>query len=206
MAKSSENSAEGHPPRTPVRRDNGRHQWEKDRARQPEEKRLATGSTEHDTGLDVDDLVFHASYREIEAPKEIGDAMGVAEGTPLVERTYRTRYSAEDAPFTLVTSYLIRSLVEPNPALLDERNEPWPGGTMSQLHTVGIEIDRMEEHVTARPPTPEEGPELGLPPGAAVLAIRKLAYDIEDRVVEMSDVIMPGDRTELIFTTRLERW
>jgi GntR family transcriptional regulator len=45
-------------PRTPVRRTNLRHQWEKDRARGPEEQRAQTGATEHDNGLVVDDLVL----------------------------------------------------------------------------------------------------------------------------------------------------
>lgn len=193
-------------PRTPVRRSNARHQWEKDRARAPERRRLATGATEHDTGLDVGDLVFHAAYRETAASGELAAALGVDEGTALVERTYRTRYSAERNPFSLVTSYLIRDRVKANPALLDETNEPWPGGTWNQLLTVGIEIDRVEERVTARPPTAEEADELGLPPGTSVLVLRKCMYDRDNRVVEMSDVTLPGDRTEMLFTTHLERW
>ncbi|WP_369211609.1 GntR family transcriptional regulator [Streptomyces flavofungini] len=193
-------------PRLTVRRANRRYQWEKDRARAPEEQRLETGATEHDTGLEVKDLVFHAAYREIEAPGEIASALGVEKGTPLVERTYRTRYSAERNPFSLVTSYLIRDLVKGNPDLLDETKEPWPGGTWNQLHTVGIEIDRIEERVTARPPTVEEAAELGLPPGTSVLVLRKSAHGTDGRVVEMSDITMPGDRTEMLFTTHLERW
>lgn len=192
--------------RTTVQRTNARHQWEKDRAREPESERLKTGSTEHDTGLTVDDLVFHASYEDGEANADIAKAFGVPEGTALVVRTYRTRYAIENAPFTLVTSYLVRELVEANPALLDAANEPWPGGTQSQLCTVGVELDRIEERVTARPPTPEEAEELELPPGTSVLVLRKTSYDIGDRVVELSDVTFPGDRTELHFTTPLERW
>jgi GntR family transcriptional regulator len=192
--------------RTTVRRASERHQWEKNRARRPETERLRTGSTEHDTGLDVNDLVFHASYRESGADKDLAEALGVPEGTVLVVRTYRTRHAAESAPLTLVTSHLIRSMVEANPDLLDETKEPWPGGTQSQLHTVGIELDRMEERVTARPPTPEEAAELELPPGTAVLMLRKVSYDIHDRVVDLTDVTFPGDRTELRFTTPLERW
>ncbi|MFF2651702.1 GntR family transcriptional regulator [Streptomyces sp. NPDC058045] len=193
-------------PRVLVQRSNARHQWEKDRARKPQEKREKTGATEHDTGLTINDLVFHAAYREIEAPKNIAEALGVDEGTPLVERTYRTRYSAERNPFNLVTSYLVRAHVAGNSDLLDDTNEPWPGGTWNQLLTVGIEIDRVEERVTARPPTAEEAEELGLPPGTAVLVLRKTSYDTEGRVVEMSDVTLPGDRTEMLFTTHLERW
>ncbi|MEU9333095.1 GntR family transcriptional regulator [Streptomyces sp. NPDC048290] len=193
-------------PRTAAVRDNARHQWEKDRASEPLEQRAETGSTEHDTGLELNDLVFYAKYEEIEAPKELADALGVPEGAPLVRRTYRTRYAAETAPFNLVTSYLVREHVAANPDLLDAANEPWPGGTQNQLSTVGIELDRIEERFTARPPTPEEAEELELPPGTAVILLRKISYDTDNRIVDISDVTLPGDRTELVFTTPLERW
>ncbi|MFJ8535718.1 UTRA domain-containing protein [Streptomyces sp. NPDC093591] len=193
-------------PRTPMLRDNHRHQWEKDRARRPLATRAATGATERDTGLQMRDLVFHARYREVAASPELADAFGVPEGTPLLERAYRTRCSAESAPFSLVTSYLVRAMIAANPALLDAAHEPWPGGTQNQLHTVGIEVGRVEERVTARPPTPRQAWELGLPPGAPVILLRKTSYDITDRVVEISEVTLPGDRAELVFTTPLERW
>ena len=193
-------------PRTLVRRTNSRHQWEKDRAREPLAERAQTGATEHDTGLEIDDLVFYASYRETEADKELADAFGIPEGTPLLERNYRTRYRAESAPFNLVTSYLVRDMIAGNPDLLDETKEPWPGGTQNQLYTVGIEIGRIDERVTARPPTADEAEELELPPGTSVIVIRKTSYDINDRVVDVSNITLPGDRTELLFTTPLERW
>jgi GntR family transcriptional regulator len=193
-------------PRTRALRDNSRHQWEKDRARQPRVKRAQTGATERETGLQIDDLVFHAKYREVKADQQLAEAFGITEGTALLERSYRTRYAAETAPFSLVTSYLVREFVAANPELLDDSNEPWPGGTQNQLYTVGIEVDRVEERVTARPPAPEEAMELELPPGTSVLVLRKTSYDTHDRVVDISDVILPGDRTEMLFTTSLERW
>jgi GntR family transcriptional regulator len=193
-------------PRTPVLRTNRRHQWEKDRVREPEELRARTGATEHDTGLQVDDLDFYAAYSDAKADPELAEIFGVPVGTPLLERVYRTRYRAEPFPFSLVRSYLVHALVAANPELLDVSNEPWPGGTQSQLHTVGIELDRIDERVTARPPTAEEAEELGLPPGTSVIVLRKTSYDTEGRVAELSDVTLPGDRTELLFTTYLERW
>ncbi|WP_411121430.1 GntR family transcriptional regulator [Streptomyces sp. x-19] len=192
--------------RTLARRTNLRHQWEKDRARAPLERRAQTGATEHDTGLHVEDLVFRARYREVAAPAGVAEVLGVPEGTALLERRYRTRCAVEHAPFSLVTSYLVHDMIAGNPALLDEREEPWPGGSQSQLFSVGIEVDRVEEHVTARPPTPEEADELELPPGTSVLVLRKVSYATDQRVVDVSDVILPGDRTELVFTTPLERW
>jgi GntR family transcriptional regulator len=193
-------------PRTRVLRTNMRHQWEKHRAREPEQERLQTGATEHDTGLQVNDLVFHASYGEAKADKSLAEAFGVPEGAALVERIYRTRYAVETAPFALVSSYLVRDMVAVNPDLLDETKEPWPGGTQNQLLTLGIELDRIEERITARPPTPEEAEELELPPGTSVIVLRKTSYDTDNRAVEISDVTLPGDRTEMLFTTPLERW
>ncbi|MEU1334158.1 GntR family transcriptional regulator [Streptomyces sp. NPDC005865] len=193
-------------PRTKVVRDNSRHQWEKNRVHQPVRNRARTGATERDTGLELQDLVFHAAYREIPADADLAAAFGLPEGTPLIARSYRTRHTVESAPFNLATSYLVRDLVAGNADLLDETREPWPGGTQNQLSTVGIELDRVEERLTARPPTPEEAAELELPPGTSVLLLRKTSYDTAGRVVEISDVTLPGDRTEAVFVTPLERW
>lgn len=193
-------------PRPPAVRDSRRHQWEKDRVRLARAERTGLGATEHDTGLNCSDLVFHAEYDEIEADADLAEAFGVPVGTALLRRAYRTRPAAESAPFGLVTSFLPRDLIAANPDLLDPANEPWPGGTQHQLHTVGVEVARVEERVTARPPTPEEARELELPAQAPVLALRKTSYDIQGRVVEVSRVTLPGDRTELLFTTELERW
>ncbi|NUK14739.1 GntR family transcriptional regulator [Streptomyces lunaelactis] len=193
-------------PRQLVQRDNGRHQWEKDRARRTERERLETGATEHDTGLTVSDLVFRADYRETEASEDLAEQFGVPVGTRLLERIYRTLHRDEDAPFNLAHSYLVYDMIASNPDLLDPSKEPWPGGTQNQLHTLGIELDRIVERVTARPPTFEETDELGLQGGVAVVVLRKTSIDTDGRVVEVSDVTMPGDRTELIFTTPLTRW
>jgi len=193
-------------PRTPVQRTNVRHQWEKDRAREPEQQRRKTGATEHDTGLEVDDLVFQASYDLVEAGEELAEIFDVPVGTVMVERTYRTRYDAEDYPFSLVDSYLVRDVVAANPDLLDASNEPWPGGTQSQLHSIGIELGRIEERVLARPPSAEEAEELGLPPGTSLIILGKTSYDTTGRVVEHSFVRLPGDRTVMTFVTPLERW
>jgi GntR family transcriptional regulator len=103
-------------------------------------------------------------------------------------------------------SYLVRDVVAKNPELLDVANEPWPGGTQNQLHTLGIELDRIEERVSARPPTADEAAELGLPAGTALIVLGKTSYDTTGRVVEHSFVRLPGDRTEMTFVTPLERW
>jgi GntR family transcriptional regulator len=193
-------------PRRLVRRNNARHQWEKDRVKLDENERRTTGTTERDTGLDMPDLEFSAIYREMPAPEHIARLFSIADGTPVIERAYSTRYKEEDTPFNLAHSYLIKEAVESNPDLLDDSNEPWPGGTQSQLHTIGIELDRIVERITARPPTVEEAEALGLTPGVAVMVLYKVCVDTDGEVVEVSEVILPGDRTEVEFTTMLDRW
>jgi GntR family transcriptional regulator len=193
-------------PRQRVERNNDRHQWEKDRARQPQAERLKTGSTEHDTGLEVTDLAFRAEYRDAKADEDLAAVFEVPVGTWLLERIYRTNSRGEDVPFALVHSYLVHDVVAVNPDLLDATNEPWPGGTQNQLHTIGIELDRIEERITARPPTVEEAKKLGLKKGVSVILLRKICTDINERVVEVLDVVLSGDRTELVFTTPLKRW
>ena len=131
---------------------------------------------------------------------------GVEVGTPLLQRTYRTRAKSELAPLNLVTSYLVVDMITGNPDLLSAANEPWPGGTQSQLHTVGIEIDRITDELTARPPYADESQELDLEPGIAVLVLWKTSVDTTGRVVEVSEVILPGDRTQIEYTTQLKRW
>ena len=42
----------------------------------------------------------------------------------------------------------------PNTPVADPANEPWPGGNLAQLATLGIFIIRVEESVQARMPTP----------------------------------------------------
>jgi GntR family transcriptional regulator len=190
-----------------VWRSNERHQWEKDRARRPLPVRERTGVTECDTGLDVTDLVFSACYREREAGEDLAGAFGVPPGTALLERVYQTRYALEEYPFDVSHSYLVREHVAANPSLLDEANEPWPGGTTHQLRTVGIEVARVVERITAaRPPSVAEARALGMGPDAAVIVMRKTCQDTTGRVVEVSDVLLPGDRTELTFVTPLEPW
>ncbi|WP_217998019.1 GntR family transcriptional regulator [Nocardia paucivorans] len=193
-------------PRQKVRRDSARYQWEKDRVHLPEAERRATGATERDTGATFNDLRFSARYEVIEADERIGRVLGVPSGSRVLRREYRTMLDHEGVPLNLSTSYLTYDLVASNPELLEDANEPWPGGTQHQLYTIGIEVDRIEETIGTRPPTAAESEELDLSPGVSVFVVEKRTIDTSGRVVEFSDVILPGDRTELIFTTPLRRW
>jgi len=190
-------------PQQRVRRTPERYQWEKDRVLLTETQRRRTGATERDTGLTMSDLEFHAHYETVQATEDLAREFQVPVGAKLLQRSYRTKSKDEPAPLSLVTSYLVYDVAAENPALLDPHNEPWPGGTQHQLHTIGIELDRITDRITARPPTPEEVEALALKPGTSVMVLRKTSYDTRGHVAEVSDVVLPGDRTEFVYTTKL---
>ncbi|MFI5535306.1 GntR family transcriptional regulator [Nocardia sp. NPDC051900] len=193
-------------PRLKVIRRNERHQTEKALVHAADEERRRNGSAETDTGHLTEEFSFSAEYRTGTASEAVAEIFGVSPDTEFLQRSYRSRFVDEDVPISIVTSYIKLDAVESNPALLDSSNEPWPGGTMHQLSTVGIEVDRVVEDITTRLPSPSETEALGLLPGTAVFIIRKTLIDINGRVVELSDVVLPGDRHRLIYTTQLERW
>jgi GntR family transcriptional regulator len=194
------------PPRRQVRRKGGRHQWEKDRVHLVDEERGKTGAVEHDTGLEFPDIEFHASYNAKPAGGHLAALFGVDTDTKMLHRYYMSRSLVEDAPVSIINSWLVWDMVARNPDLLNDAKEPWAGGTQHQLFTVGIELDQIVEEITARPPRPEEAEMLNIGQGISVLLLRKTSIDIRGRVVEYSEVVMPGDRTVIVYTTQLQRW
>ncbi|WP_242902922.1 GntR family transcriptional regulator [Actinomadura terrae] len=194
-------------PRQRLRRHHSeRYQWEKDRARQTAEVRARTGATEFDTDLQSTDLKFHAEYSETAACSELAMRFDVPVGTRMLQRDYSTSCREDDAALSVVHSYLVYDVVATNPELLDVAREPYPGGTQSQLFTIGIEVDRIVDELSARPALPEEAGVLGIEVGASVLVLNKTSIDVTDRVVEYSEVILPGEWTEVVYTTELKRW
>ncbi len=104
----------------------------------------------------MDDLDFHAEYRTTDATADLAGAFGVEPGTKLLHRIYRTLIHAERSAVSLISSYIVYEVAAENPELRDAGNEPWPGGTFHQLRTIGIEIDRVVDEVSARPPQGDE--------------------------------------------------
>lgn len=188
-----------------VRQQPSRYRTEKQRALLNTEGRATSGATEMDTGATTEELAFHAEYAETTADDEHAAIFGLRPGTPLLARTYRTR----DRNGRLVArsfSLIPRELIAGNPALLDSAQEPWPGGTQHQLRTVGVELGHIVDHITTRPPHPEEALDLEIPEGVAVFAVRKISYSTAGRAVELATFVLPGDSTELVYEVELPEW
>lgn len=182
------------------------YQWEKNRVHLPDEQRALEGTTEHQTGRPLSDLVIPAEYETIKAGDELAEIFGVETGTAMLERRYATRTEDEAAPLSLSWSWIVKETAAQNPALLEAEREPWPGGTQHQLFTIGIELDRIEDRIIARAPTADEALRLELDPGTPVIVIRKTSFSTHGDVVELADIVLPSDRAELRYMTSLERW
>ncbi|MFK4123536.1 GntR family transcriptional regulator [Streptomyces longwoodensis] len=189
-----------------VTRSNDRYHEEKARVLLPEADRAGYGAAEADTGQSVREL--HEDlyrYEVVSGPSDVRKILGVTDEGRVLQRTYTRRHAA-GAGVSMSISYLPYDLVSQNPDLLEARREPWPGGTMHQLYTVGIELGRIDDHITASTPTPEEQAQFDIPTGVPMLRIRKISYDITGRAVEVADIPVSAERTELIYRTPLERW
>jgi GntR family transcriptional regulator len=154
---------------------------------------LGTSFT-HDQGIAWADYQLDKEFREVPASSALAELLEVEPGTMLLERRFLFR--SMGVPQQTSTSYYPLTLVAGTP-VADPGNEPWPGGNIAQLHTLGIEVTSVRERVRARMPMPDEVETLNIPGGVPVLTITRRMYAGE-RVVEAAvDIVLPADRTEL---------
>lgn len=157
-------------------------------------------------GTTIEALDFRATYIVIKAYPSLASALQIKSGDDVLQRVYEMRDPQTGNRRAWSVSYLPHAIVAANPALLDEHNEPWPGGTQHQLYTVGIELARISDHVAATMPSTAEAKLWDLDDGVPMLRVRRISIDTTDRVVEVSDADFPADRTELSFVTPLTLW
>jgi GntR family transcriptional regulator len=195
--------------RTPHRRavrSSDRHQAEKDLVLKPQAERALTGTSEIETGVSIEELRFRSEYGVIKATEALAAIVGVNVGAELLRREHETTEPRTGHRVAWSVSYIPVELIKANPAIMDDKNEPWPGGTQHQLYTVGIEIMTMIDEVTAKMPTTVDRQVWGLENGVPMLLVRRVSIDKLDRIVEVSDAEFPADRTQLVFRTPLKSW
>lgn len=152
-----------------------------------------------DHGIDWADYRLDKVFREIPAAGPRADLLDVAEGTPLLERHFT--FYARGEPQQISVSVYPLVQVEGTP-VADPDNEPWPGGNIAQLASIGITVTRVEESVTARMPMPDEAETLTMDAGTPVLAITRRMF-AGDRPVEVADIVIPADRVALDYVIDL---
>ncbi|WP_433299003.1 GntR family transcriptional regulator [Actinoplanes sp. CA-030573] len=189
-----------------VCRSSERHQDEKDLVLKPESVRRSVGLAETDMGSKLEELSFAAEYETVNPSPKLAQDLGIARDSQVLQRVYEMRDKKTGRRLSWSVSYIPADIIESNPALFDKANEPWPGGTQHQLYTVGVEIVRVVDQVSATMPTTVDSHEWGLDDGVPMIHVRRISYDEAGRIVELSDADFPADRTELSFTTLLKKW
>ncbi len=126
------------------------------------------------------------------ASPEVAARLGLKAGERVLVRS--RRMLADGQPLQLAVSYLPLELVK---GTRIEQPDTGPGGIYARLEEMGHRLDRFEERVTARMPSPDEARALDLGPGTPVILVARTAYVAGNRPVEICDTVMAADRYEL---------
>lgn len=167
------------------------------RDEQPDDK--ATSFTK-DLGLSWPDYTMDKDFTEVPADAELAELLQVPVGEVLLRRHFV--FKAHGVPQQISTSYLLMSMVAGTP-VADPANEPWPGGNIAQLATLGFQVDRVRELVRTRMPMPDESRILGIGDMVPVLTITRTMHAGDHAVEAAVDIVLPGDRVELDYEIRL---
>lgn len=187
-------------------RSNERYFEEKRLVREPEEVRSRNGTAEREQGVSLRDLAEDVAHHEVVVcPDDVASVMGLAPGTSVLRRS-RVRRVNKNAGAGGSVSYVPLDIVERDPSVFDESNDPWPGGMQHQLYTVGIELAKIIDYVASTLPPEDEAEQMDIPPGVPLFRIRKVSYTTTGRVAEVTDIPLPADRSALIYVTELPKW
>lgn len=181
-------------------------QVQKDLVLRPEHERAVKGAIELTAGIPISECESTAKYEKTEADEDLAEVFGIEVGSPLSQRLYEMVHRSSGHRVSWSVSYIPLHLIEGNPALLDDQNEPWPGGHQHQLYTVGIELIRFARTIYSVQPTPGERQKWGMDVGTPMLHVLSRSIDTEERTVEFSEARYPADRTEITVTENLNRW
>ncbi|MDX3006752.1 GntR family transcriptional regulator [Kribbella solani] len=137
---------------------------------------------------------IQVTIRFEEASVEHAAVLDVPPGSELLVR--ERLMLADGQPVQLATSRLSRDLTRGTQA---EEMDTGPGGIYSRLEDAGYRPSRYTELVKTRMPTREETTALQLGTGVPVLVVQRIAYDSNDRPVEVNEMTLTGDRYELLY-------
>ncbi|MDX3855049.1 GntR family transcriptional regulator [Streptomyces sp. AK02-01A] len=123
--------------------------------------------------------------------------LDVQAGSPLTEYVFISHLGT--SPRSLTRVYVPHAVAQLG--TLEENGSPWGNGVRNLLAAAGVQVMSTTERVTARFPTADEAQTLHITSRTPVLAVQRVSIDVNERVVEGTLLVMPGDRTEILFTT-----
>lgn len=119
--------------------------------------------------------------------------LGLDEGEPVLVRDRVMR--ADGVPVQLAVS---RFPLEVAGGTRLEQVDTGPSGSYGVLEELGYRL-HYREHVATRPAAGREVEALQLEPGTPVLLVTRIAFDARDLPVEVNDMVLVGDRYELVY-------
>lgn len=128
------------------------------------------------------------------ASERVADALGLAPGEEVLVR--ERVLSADGDPVQLATSRLPRTITA---GTRIETEDTGPGGSYARLEEAGYVLHHFTEHVSTRPASSAEAETLRLAPGSPVLCVCRIAFDTAGAPLEINDMILAGDRYELVY-------
>lgn len=172
------------------------------RALGPDEHPLTSAFTT-DHGIEWNAYRVDSNYTEDAATADDAERLDLAPGAPVLRRQL-VKYVA-GAPVQLQESVIPLELVEGTP-VADPGRQPWPGGTIAELYSVGLVVTRVVEEARARTPSTAERRLLEMEAAGPVWDIVRTFYvesDGADRAAEVSTVVCPAARIVLRYETDL---
>jgi GntR family transcriptional regulator len=161
-----------------------------------------------DQGIRWEEYRLDKAFRWIDADERLAELFGVEAGTRVLERNFV--FFAAGTPSQMSRSCLLAADVEGTP-VADPHNEPWPGGNVGQLRSLGIDlIPEVDEAIATRMPTDEETRILRVGPGIPVFAVTRRMFERgpdggRGRVAEVADpIVLPGDRVVLEYRVKVQ--
>ncbi|MFI5545660.1 GntR family transcriptional regulator [Streptomyces sp. NPDC051815] len=137
-------------------------------------------------------LRLTARTASIEAPSHLTTLLNVPPRSPLTEVLFTT--CEEKTPHGLAHIYV--------PNDLTPATTPLPEQVAVRLAGRRPSPAEVQERISARLPTQEEAERLRISPSLAVLSLTRVTTDTTGRVIEAALLVLPGDRTDALFTTR----
>jgi GntR family transcriptional regulator len=144
-----------------------------------------------DTGSRI--RVVHVEVEEQPAPERIAEALGVPVGAAVLVRS--RRFAVDDRVVQTATSYIPLDVVAVAPAVA--YTGPGPGGIYARMAEAGVGPEVFSERLISRPPSPAEVATLSLARGTWVIAIIRRAYTVEQRCVEVNEMVLDATAYEL---------
>ncbi|HEY2491226.1 MAG TPA: GntR family transcriptional regulator [Streptosporangiaceae bacterium] len=137
---------------------------------------------------------------QVPAPASVAGRLRLGPGDDLVMRTSYL-LTADGTPVQLATSYEPVAITAGTPVLLPEQGRFAGRGVIARMGAIGIAVDQVTEEIAIRPSQAAEAVTLAIAPGAPVISVER-AHLAGDRVVEVSDIVIPGGQYKLRYQFR----